>query len=414
MKNKSLIRAIVAVTLLCIIAYFLFSLQPREGWRVKKGNTQYILDGKPVTGWQTIDENRFYFSEEGSMCTGWVSVDDCFYYLGTDGVLATGWLDLQGARYYLGSDGIRTQGWLDLDGDRYFFDDDGKLATGIILENGAAYLLDAQGQLSTGWVEIGGKTYYADENCHPLFGWTEIDGKLHYFDETGAAASGWVTLDGFQYYFYTDGAPAQGKVLIDGTVHHFASNGQVLYLVNPWNLLPEDYTVELVPINDMHSIAAIAYQDHLDMMTDCEAAGHMPVVCSSYRTQEYQEGLFQNRIDRYVKEGYSEEDATVLAGRSVAVPGTSEHQLGLALDIVDNRNWKLDESQADMPTQQWLMENSWRYGWILRYPNEKSEITGIIYEPWHYRYVGKTIAKEIYDLGICLEEYLQLLTNSVG
>jgi D-alanyl-D-alanine carboxypeptidase len=140
----------------------------------------------------------------------------------------------------------------------------------------------------------------------------------------------------------------------------------------------------------------------------------MPVVCSSYRTQEYQEGLFQNRIDRYVKEGYSVEEATGLAGQSVAVPGTSEHQLGLALDIVDNRNWELDESQADMPTQQWLMENSWRYGWILRYPNEKSAITGIIYEPWHYRYVGKTIAKEIYDLGICLEEYLQMLTNSVG
>ena len=88
--------------------------------------------------------------------------------------------------------------------------------------------------------------------------------------------------------------------------------------------------------------------------------------------------------------------------------------LDMALDIVDNRNWKLDESQADMPTQQWLMENSWRYGWILRYPNEKSAITGIIYEPWHYRYVGKTIAKEIYDLGICLEEYLQKLSNSVG
>ena len=67
-----------------------------------------------------------------------------------------------------------------------------------------------------------------------------------------------------------------------------------------------------------------------------------------------------------------------------------------------------------MPTQQWLMENSWRYGWILRYPNEKSEITGIIYEPWHYRYVGRTVAAEIHGLGLCLEEYLNLLTGGVG
>ena len=414
MKKKSFIRAVVIATFCCIIAYIAFSLHTRDGWRIRNGHTQYLLDGKPVTGWLTIEDNRFYFSENGSLCTGWQSIDGHFYYLDTDGVLCTGWQDIGSARYYLGTDGVRANGWQDIDGSRYFFDDDGKMLTGIILENGAAYLLDAHGQLSTGWVEMGGKTYYADENAHPLFGWTEIDGKQHYFDETGAAASGWVKLDGFQYYFYTDGAPAQGKVFIDGTAHHFASNGQVLYLVNPWNYVPEDYTVELTPINDLHAIADVAYSDYLDMITDCEEAGFMPVVCSSYRTQEYQEGLFQNRIDRYVKEGYSVEEATGLAGQSVAVPGTSEHQLGLALDIVDNRNWKLDESQADMPTQQWLMENSWRYGWILRYPNEKSAITGIIYEPWHYRYVGKTIAKEIYDLGICLEEYLQMLTNSVG
>ena len=414
MKKKSFIRAVVIATFCCIIAYIVFSLHTRDGWRIRNGHTQYILDGKPVTGWQTIEDNRFYFSENGSLCTGWQSIDGHFYYLDTDGVVCTGWQDIGGERYYLGTGGVRVNGWQDIDGSRYFFDDDGRMLTGIILENGAAYLLDARGQLSTGWVEIGGKTYYADENCHPLFGWTEIDGKQHYFDETGAAASGWVKLDGFQYYFYTDGAPAQGKVFIDGAAHHFASNGQALPLVNPWNYVPEGYTVELTPINELHSIASVAYLDYLDMMTDCEEAGLMPVVCSSYRTQEYQEGLFQNRIDRYVEEGYSVEEATGLAGQSVAIPGTSEHQLGLALDIVDNRNWKLDESQADMPTQQWLMENSWRYGWILRYPNEKSAITGIIFEPWHYRYVGKTIAKEIYDLGICLEEYLEMLTTSVG
>lgn len=415
MKKTLLVLLLILLTLACILAFYLGARQPEDGWHTKDGTTQYYLDGKPVTGWQTIDGSRYYFSEDGSLCTGWQSILGSRYYLGTDGKLVSGWLDLAQSRYYLGMDGVLRTGWQEIDGNRYCFDADGCMSTGIMLENGTAYLFNEQGQLSTGWVRLDGKSYYADEDGHPLFGWNEIGGKQHYFDETGAAASGWVTLDGMAYYFYTDGAPAQGEVVIDGKTRHFASNGQALYLVNPWNLLPDDYQVELVPINDTHQIAAVAYRDYLDMVTDCENAGFSPVVCSSYRTQEYQEGLFSKRIKRYMdEEGYGEEEATILAGKSVAIPGTSEHQLGLALDIVDNKNWRLDESQAKMPTQIWLMENSWRYGWILRYPVNKSEITGIIYEPWHYRYVGKKIAGEIHDLDLCLEEYLMLLTNSVG
>ena len=107
-----------------------------------------------------------------------------------------------------------------------------------------------------------------------------------------------------------------------------------------------------------------------------------------------------------IVQGYSEENARTEAGKVVAVPGTSEHQLGLAVDIVDIENQILDEDQEKTAVQKWLMKNSWRYGFILRYPNDKSNITGIIYEPWHYRYVGKEAAKEIYDLDVCLEEYL--------
>ena len=414
MKNTSSKLLMIIVLLSCFLIYMLFFMVPQDGWHERNGITQYYIDWKPVTGWQNIDGEQFYFRENGALCTGWETIDSHVYYLGTDGRLTTGWLNLDGERYYLGADGVLYTGWQDIDDQRYYFEDDGKMTTGILIEHGAAYLFDAQGQLSTGWVTLDGKNYYADENAHPLFGWVEIDGRKHYFDETGAAASGWVMLDGFTYYFYTDGAPAQGMTVIDGQSHYFASNGQHLHLVNPWHTVPDDYTVELVSISDTHQIAAVAYQDYLDMVSDCKEAGFDPAVCSAYRTQEYQEGLFQNRIARYVNEGYSEEDATVLAGRSVAIPGTSEHQLGLALDLVDNNNWYLDESQAKMPTQIWLMENSWRYGWILRYPSEKSHLTGIIYEPWHYRYVGKNIAKEIYDLDVCLEEYLDMLTISVG
>ncbi len=124
------------------------------------------------------------------------------------------------------------------------------------------------------------------------------------------------------------------------------------------------------------------------------------------RTNEKQERLFNNKIENYKAKGYSEEDAKKEAAKWVAVPGTSEHQLGLSVDIVSLNNQMLDESQEKTEEQKWLMKNSYKYGFILRYPSDKIEITGIGYEPWHYRYVGKEAAAEITQKGIALEEYL--------
>ena len=92
--------------------------------------------------------------------------------------------------------------------------------------------------------------------------------------------------------------------------------------------------------------------------------------------------------------------------KSVAVPGTSEHATGLALDITSESNQTLDETQAQTQEQQWLMKNCQNYGFILRYPKDKTDITQYIYEPWHYRYVGEEAAKAIMEKGITLEEYL--------
>ena len=144
------------------------------------------------------------------------------------------------------------------------------------------------------------------------------------------------------------------------------------------------------------------------MLDACKAAGLRPVVRSSYRSQATQKRLYENKVSQWKGYGYSEEEARKKAATIVAVPGTSEHQLGLAVDIIDYNYPYLNEQQETMPTQKWLMENSWRYGFILRYPNEKSDITGIIYEPWHYRYVGEEAAAEIYELGVTLEEYLDM------
>lgn len=185
--------------------------------------------------------------------------------------------------------------------------------------------------------------------------------------------------------------------------------GWRLLLVNPWHALPAGYEVTLTQLKNGHAVDERCYPDLQAMMDDCRAAGLNPVICSSYRTQEKQEQLFAAQMAPYLAAGCSPEEARRQAAQAVAVPGTSEHQLGLAVDIVDEANQNLDESQEDTAVQQWLMAHSWQYGFILRYPNEKSEVTGIIYEPWHYRYVGKAAAEEIWRQGVCLEEYLQQL-----
>lgn len=143
------------------------------------------------------------------------------------------------------------------------------------------------------------------------------------------------------------------------------------------------------------------------MFADARAAGRNPMICSAFRAWDLQVSLYENKIERVMQEeGLSYEDAAVKAATVVAKPGTSEHQVGLALDIVSSEYQELDEAQMETEDQKWLMENSWKYGFILRYPMDKSEITGIIFEPWHYRYVGKKAAKEITEQNITLEEYV--------
>ena len=182
-----------------------------------------------------------------------------------------------------------------------------------------------------------------------------------------------------------------------------------LILANPWNSIPPGYTVELASIGAGHSVDKRIVKDLNNMFAAMRSAGLSPAVCSSYRTQQKQETLFENKLHSYLSQGFNYDEAYAAASKWVAIPGTSEHQLGLAVDIVDNSYWILDSSQEKTKVQQWLMKNSYKYGFILRYPSNKSDITGIGYEPWHYRYVGKTAAKEIYEKNICLEEYLKTL-----
>lgn len=182
-----------------------------------------------------------------------------------------------------------------------------------------------------------------------------------------------------------------------------------LILVNPWNRLPDNFKIELTKLKNGQAVDKRIYPDLQAMLDDARAKGLSPVICSSFRTMEKQQSLFDNQVNKYISLGYSTEQAKMESGKWVAVPGTSEHQAGLAVDIVATSYQTLDKQQEKTAEQQWLMKNCYKYGFILRYPSNKSELTGISYEPWHYRYVGKEAAKQIMDKGICLEEYLQSL-----
>ena len=246
----------------------------------------------------------------------------------------------------------------------------------------------------------------------PRIGWVEEDGKRYYYDDNSVMLTGWLCVDENWYYMKDDGSMAVGKTEVDSETLYFGSDGLQILLVNPWNFLPEDYDPEIVDVEGWWwKSNAICYPALQEMLQACRDAGLTPYIASAYRTHADQIYLHNNKIQRLINEGYSEAEARELAGTVVAVPGTSEHELGLAFDLVDDSYRNLDEAQENTAVQKWLMENSWKYGFILRYPNDKSEITGIIYEPWHYRYVGKHEAQKIYESGLCLEEYLESLGN---
>ncbi|MDO5444302.1 MAG: M15 family metallopeptidase [Eubacteriales bacterium] len=181
---------------------------------------------------------------------------------------------------------------------------------------------------------------------------------------------------------------------------------ELMTLVNPWNSISPEYVPHLVNIGDGMVIDERCAGALEKMLTDCRKAGGFPVPISAYRTQEYQQELFDNKVERVIAGGTDPQLAPEKAAQSVAFPGTSEHQLGLAIDIVDEIYPELDYQQQWTGTQQWLISHCTDYGFILRYPDGTGDKTGIIFEPWHYRYVGKAAAEEITGLGITLEEYL--------
>lgn len=179
-------------------------------------------------------------------------------------------------------------------------------------------------------------------------------------------------------------------------------------LVNKSSYLPTDYSVALTTLKNGQQVASVMYEDLRNMLFDGEEEelGLSFLVASGYRSSEKQQQLLEEEIVKNEGVGMNEEEAREDALLTVAPAHYSEHETGLAVDIVAVTNQRLDETQESTPENIWLQENCYKYGFILRYPKGKEEVTGFSYESWHFRYVGKDVAKEIYDRGITLEEYL--------
>lgn len=184
---------------------------------------------------------------------------------------------------------------------------------------------------------------------------------------------------------------------------------ELLILVNKDNPLPEGYEVNLKLMYDQVNRAAeVAYGPLSDMLAAGRAEGLNFEICSSYRDVKLQEKLFAEDVEVLMQRGFSYEEAYAEVARETMPPGYSEHSTGLAFDIVSVSYQMLDGGQEATLETQWLHKHCAEYGFILRYPRGKEDITKINYESWHYRYVGEEVAKYIMENELCLEEYLEL------
>lgn len=367
---------------------------PYLGWQTMEGVTYYFGDtGIMTTGWAEIDGKTCYFGGNGAMVTGWLWLEEGRYYL-RDGALLTGWQEIDGGVCYFNEDGIALQGLAEIEGDRYFFSDVFR-TTGLTEIEGSLYCFDDDGKMVSGWWESqDGRRYFTPEGPM-LTGWQEMEDGLRHFDDKGIMTTGWFSVGEYRYYFGEDGTAAVGPAEIDGETHYFTPKGIEVVLVNGLNPVPAWYELDAVNVTGYHDVDRLCYDALVQMLADCNAAGIEYDFNSAYRTLREQTTILEYRTREHM-ETYNLDfrAARDKALETVAVPGTSEHHLGLAVDLLGS------EAIA------WLTEHCWEYGFILRYTEEKEAITGIIDEPWHFRYVGREVSMDMKDSGLCLEEYL--------
>jgi D-alanyl-D-alanine carboxypeptidase len=185
----------------------------------------------------------------------------------------------------------------------------------------------------------------------------------------------------------------------------FDRNDWKIILVNKQHPIPDDYEFPLGTIRGSMRCDERVISPLLEMMKAARKDGVSLIICSPYRDMDRQTMLFNNKVDKYMDAGMSYMEAYNYASQAVTVPGSSEHQIGLAIDIITDNYSSLDEGFANTAAGKWLAENSYKFGFVLRYPEGKEEITSIEFEPWHFRYVGVDAATVMTTNNICLEEF---------
>ncbi len=181
-----------------------------------------------------------------------------------------------------------------------------------------------------------------------------------------------------------------------------------LILVNYEYSIPEDYEFELASIDKTRKVDKRIINDLNNMIASMRKDGINSMwIQSAYRDESLQTTLFNDKVAQYMKQGNTKEKAEELTMQTINKPGTSEHNLGLSIDF-NYVNLQFETTSAF----KWLEKNAKEYGFILRYREDKEDITKVDYEPWHWRYVGKENAEKINELDMCLEEYIEYLKNN--
>jgi LAS superfamily LD-carboxypeptidase LdcB len=294
-----------------------------------------------------------------------------------------------------------------------------EIKSGWSYSSHGVFYLDESATPLTGWQVIDGNRYYfhPDRGGAMVCGWLELPEGRHpagryYFDGTGVMQTGWLQDAGKQYYLRPDGVMAVGNIQIEGKDYHFTASGEPFLLINRDHALPDDYPLELVELEGFQ-VARDCARDLLAMLQACRAAGYPCDINSANRDRDDQQVLWDDRYNNYIAQGYSTTDAAELTAQYVLPAGYSEHHTGLAMDLVSSDYWgyysDLEHDYEKFDSFKWMYEHCAEFGFILRYPKDKQDITGITYEPWHYRFVGVEAATYIMENGLCLEEYLEII-----
>jgi len=218
--------------------------------------------------------------------------------------------------------------------------------------------------------------------------------------------------DNEKYYeHYITYGKAEGRTAIgtvaNNTTAKVDKNDAYLLLINSSHPVSLTYVPSLKKISGGQKMQQAVAPVVEKLLKDAKAQGAPLKVLSGYRSAQRQELLYNNRVKEYTNQGYGKSEAERLAVMTNPLPGTSEHQSGLCMDIVDAGYGKIDAGNENTVGYKWMIEHCVDYGFILRYPSGKESVTGIKYEPWHFRYVGVEAAQYIMSKGITLEEYLQ-------